>query len=370
MISNTVLKFIRHSAIDDLSVLHRRRVVIATMVSLIGISASLIMVILAILKRDFILIAVDIAMASLLSFFLYRVKKTTELKRVMELGSLAMGCFGVFYFFYGQGDVNTHLWFYTYPLTAVSITGRKSGAIHFHLFLVILLIGTVGQHLIIDADTTFSVANFIRFVFSLYVVFTITTYIEQTSETEHDLLIAQNEELEKAKRDLEELTIRDPLTGLFNRRYLDEVLPLGISQSRRYKDEIAVMMIDVDFFKKYNDFYGHQKGDEALKIVAQAIESCVRRNTDYVCRYGGEEFAIVMNKCNAAAVDLIADNIIKTLHEKNEPHVYGVKGRITVSIGTATADQMVVDTEKTIIERADKALYEAKRLGRNRYCKM
>ncbi len=354
---------------EGLPVLYRRRIVIAIVFGLLGVVITLLMTVVNWLSDMHTLSYVNAFMGAFFTIFIIEVKRGKHLDRVLRTGS---GVFGVLilYLYFSDGFASkTYLWMYTYPIIAIALGGLKSGRIQFLVSYMLVIIGTA--ILWINGTYSYEPVVLIRFSLSLFVVFTISSYMEATSEQEHELLQRNFKALEIARKDLLELTIRDSLTGLFNRRYLDEVLPLAITQSRRYHDSVSVLMIDVDFFKKYNDYYGHQKGDEALQKVAQVLLDGIKRENDYVCRYGGEEFAVIMNKCNNEAVDSYARSVVAGFEKLNETHRFGIEERITVSIGTATSDLVdALDTKESLIKRADTALYAANRLGRNRYCKI
>jgi diguanylate cyclase (GGDEF)-like protein len=159
-------------------------------------------------------------------------------------------------------------------------------------------------------------------------------------------------------------SIRDPLTSLYNRRYLQEFLSKQIYQSERTKNSLALLMIDVDYFKKVNDIYGHDAGDIVLKELAQLFLNHVRPG-DIACRYGGEEFVLVLYNING---DNARKRAEKLKHDASLLIVeYGAQpiGSISISIGIAIYSEDGVTCEK-LIESADKALYFAKNTGRNK----
>jgi diguanylate cyclase (GGDEF)-like protein len=174
----------------------------------------------------------------------------------------------------------------------------------------------------------------------------------------------RTEELAEANLRLELLAITDPLTGLANRRQLSKVLEQEWLRGLRSGQPIGLAMIDIDRFKNYNDHYGHQGGDECLRLVARTIQSSARV-TDLVSRYGGEEFCIVMPGTDAEAAWLVAERVRQAVADLCEPHTGSDTGSVTISVGLTSAVPAVGQPDQ-LIEAADQALYEAKRDGRNR----
>ncbi len=162
-----------------------------------------------------------------------------------------------------------------------------------------------------------------------------------------------------------ELSLKDPLTGLSNRRHFHNMLDKTIDVVARSGDPALLLMLDIDYFKKVNDSYGHQSGDQVLRAVAQALAQCVRP-MDTVARYGGEEFAVIMPDCQTAFGFSVAERIRQTMQDMSIMLSPGVEIRVTVSIGGAYAPEWVRSTAALWTERADALLYRAKNEGRNR----
>lgn len=161
------------------------------------------------------------------------------------------------------------------------------------------------------------------------------------------------------------MSITDPLTGLHNRRYLEARLTEELSRSKRYDYPLSFMMIDIDDFKLYNDRNGHQAGDRALEITAQCLRAALRK-VDVASRYGGEEFSILLPQTTLQEAGVIADRIRRKITET--PFTHGKSqplGAVTVSIGLS-AFSPALDSAEAIVRAADRALYHAKRHGKNR----
>ena len=167
-------------------------------------------------------------------------------------------------------------------------------------------------------------------------------------------------------RKMNAMAHRDPLTGLANRRHFDQVCKNAIAQGTTLETPFTVILLDVDFFKRYNDHYGHQAGDECLILVAECLEESVREPGDLVARYGGEEFVVLLQETDLAAGERVAQRIRATLAARALPHAASeVDPHLTLSQGIAQWRQG--ESLVMLLERVDGALYEAKGAGRNCY---
>ncbi|MBI5208308.1 MAG: diguanylate cyclase [Candidatus Firestonebacteria bacterium] len=168
--------------------------------------------------------------------------------------------------------------------------------------------------------------------------------------------------------EMEQLAITDGLTHIYNHRYFQEQLAREIKRANRYKLNISVLMIDIDYFKQYNDKYGHPKGDQVLKKVALLVKKFVR-NVDIVARYGGEEFIVIMPETDAQDSYDVAERIRKKIMSEKFPDSNKeIDEKITISIGVASYSKNNEKTRDEIIEKADQSLYQAKKEGRNKVC--
>jgi diguanylate cyclase (GGDEF)-like protein len=174
----------------------------------------------------------------------------------------------------------------------------------------------------------------------------------------------RTKELEVANGRLEVLAVTDELTGLANRRRLIDVLEIELLRSLRGATSTGVMMIDIDYFKAYNDRYGHLAGDNALRKVADALQRSVRA-TDVIARYGGEEFAVVLPRTALAESKEVAERARAAVAGLREPHLGSPSGTVSVSIGIASQTATRQTTVEQVLAAADAHLYEAKRRGRN-----
>ncbi|MBB2961910.1 diguanylate cyclase [Methylobacterium sp. R2-1] len=165
--------------------------------------------------------------------------------------------------------------------------------------------------------------------------------------------------------ELERMATTDALTGLANRRRFDEVLAREWRRSARTQQPLSLILLDADYFKGFNDRYGHQKGDEALKLIARSIESATAPIHDIACRIGGEEFAVILPDTYTVGAKIVAERIREAVSGWKEPHAESPHGVLTISAGLAQIPQMRAVDPVALIACADRALYEAKAGGRN-----
>ncbi|MGM0526476.1 MAG: sensor domain-containing diguanylate cyclase, partial [Pseudomonadota bacterium] len=183
-------------------------------------------------------------------------------------------------------------------------------------------------------------------------------------------LIETQRQLEEANLKLQAQATQDGLTAIANRRALDEKLESEVKRAKRQRTGIAVLLIDIDHFKPYNDYYGHLKGDAVLRTVAECLSNIMQRSTDFVARYGGEEFAVVMSTDSAWQALRKANELLDAIerleieHKKSSTEPY-----VTVSIGgyfeQPSDDSDIQNAIKRLLDNADKGLYQAKFDGRN-----
>ena len=181
-------------------------------------------------------------------------------------------------------------------------------------------------------------------------------------------IVAMQQAIYRQHLQLREASILDGLTAIPNRRHFEETLATEWKRCARAGNPISAVLTDVDFFKQFNDIYGHQAGDACLKAVANALNESLFRVEDLAARYGGEEFVIVLPGTDLEGAVAVAERMRQTIRELNIPHEHGVTGLISCSFGVASMTPMPDNTPKELIQEADSRLYAAKRGGRNRVC--
>ena len=173
------------------------------------------------------------------------------------------------------------------------------------------------------------------------------------------------QELEDANKELQEKNTLDELTGLYNRRFYDQKIQAEFRRSRRNLTPLSLVVIDIDYFKKVNDNYGHLAGDECLYAVAQKLADTVSRPEDFVARYGGEEFVVLLPQTDKQGALFVAEQIQKAIEMLAIVHEDSFTGYLSVSMGINTVNHHQCDDHLTFIQAADDALYYAKNQGRN-----
>lgn len=188
----------------------------------------------------------------------------------------------------------------------------------------------------------------------------------QALEIRNEALSQLRLTLETANQRLKRLVAIDALTGVANRRHFDRSLDRELRRVRRDSQSLSLIFLDLDEFKRFNDTYGHARGDEVLRRVAHTLNETFRRGGDFVARYGGEEFAVVLPGVDARRAALYAERLRRRVWRLAIPYEVGEStDRVTISGGVATLSPGMIATSEQLLRAADKALYRAKRLGRN-----
>lgn len=176
------------------------------------------------------------------------------------------------------------------------------------------------------------------------------------------VLDSTNRELSRVNKELEKLSQTDSLTGIFNRYAFDKAIKNEWDRCRRHNIPLTLIMIDIDFFKAFNDNYGHQAGDDCLRLVAGVLSNCAKRSSDIVARYGGEEFAVILPHTKVENAIVFAEQIKSGIKEMAVPHAFSaVSAYLTISMGVHTITPSDKSSVEEFIKITDNALYEAKK---------
>ena len=176
-------------------------------------------------------------------------------------------------------------------------------------------------------------------------------------------------ELKQYRDRLKQSAMIDGLTSVPNRRRFDEALKIEWQRAQRYNQPLSLVMVDIDYFKNYNDTYGHLEGDECLRQVAAALQNTLKRPTDMAARWGGEEFACLLPDTDKEDATMLAETLRQAVEEIKMPHKSSLVAEVvTISVGIATKHPSIEQLPDVIVDQADRALYRAKESGRNRVC--
>ncbi|PKN37149.1 MAG: hypothetical protein CVU62_11115 [Deltaproteobacteria bacterium HGW-Deltaproteobacteria-2] len=245
----------------------------------------------------------------------------------------------------------------------------KWGVISAIIMLLSLNVGLIGFD---QTDNKLATVVIIDYVFlgssisALIGTFLIERSLRQ-NYLQSRLLSVENRDLEESNLTLQYLSAIDGLTQIANRRSLDRSLAIEWQRARRKREPVGFIMADIDHFKMFNDTYGHQAGDECLRVVASLIKDHARRPGDLAARYGGEEFALVLTNSSAEQARIIAEQMRKKIMETTIKYEKSVSTNITVSLGVASMVPGIGQANPdALILEADQAMYRAKRSGRNR----
>ncbi len=190
-------------------------------------------------------------------------------------------------------------------------------------------------------------------------------YIVRTMQTQY-WYVETKDALVGMVQTFEQMSLSDATTGIANRRAFDQTFEKLTASAIRERTSLGILMIDIDLFKKYNDTYGHQAGDECLRHVATLIAQQLHRPTDFFARYGGEEFVVLLPRISKAGIRAVAQRLTNAVADAKLDHALGIEQRVTISVGIAHDDPPAADPSDAL-RRADEALYRAKGAGRNRF---
>lgn len=264
------------------------------------------------------------------------------------------------------------IWAFFTPLAAMLFADAAHAAKWMIAFLLLAIFsGFIDSSLQGLVPPMGTIANVTFFVLNMgfgcaSIFFVLNYFVKQREDSLKQVIAAHNdlehanEMLRQNENRIRELMLTDPLTGLGNRRHLDERLQAEFSRAQRYNNSLCVVMTDIDHFKGINDTYGHNIGDHVLKMFATHLQEAVRAS-DFVARFGGEEFILVLPETTLQGALLLAERIRATLERKD---FSGIERRITASFGVTVTKKG--DTLEEILLRADRALYVSKETGRNR----
>ena len=309
---------------------------------------------------------IDILATTISIFTIISLYKTHNVQLAAKIATTNLMFFFLLLVYLNGNSHFTLIWTIFLPIFAILVNGKNIG-IYFSLAFYIPLLSYAYYNIGIWEDGLWILVDWLRFASSA-VILTFAMYMNEKALEASDIKLEEIRFKEQQHiEELHEKSITDELTGLYNRRYFYDMVPKLTTLAKRQELYITFFILDIDYFKNYNDYYGHMLGDKTLKLVANAIKGYIHRGDDFVFRLGGEEFAgIILSENKAKTHDWIQGlcGVVEALQiEHIESEIANV---ITVSIGIATISH---DTDRNIdhlYSFADQALYTAKNSGKNR----
>jgi len=299
-------------------------------------------------------------------FNILYVRKTKSIVLAGHLASIVVLLFFLFFLPETQNQDLSIAWLFLVPIFVVMLNGWKIGLFYvlfLYLYAVPMAYSGIGEW----QSGDWSEISFLRFI----VVLTISCLLAVLIDFSQDL--SNNRELKiRAKEakylsELRTLSITDALTGLYNRHYLNQIITSKIGNLKGQNHCLIFFIVDIDWFKKYNDFYGHQAGDDVIKKVADCIRSYVHRENDLVFRLGGEEFGGLVESRNIKETQQWLTKMVDEIRKLEMPHSPEVSQPfVTISMGVASSALVDMASFHTLYKEGDDALYEAKQTGRNK----
>lgn len=312
------------------------------------------------------IIAILDSFAALVSIHaIYILQSEKDLPKAAKIATFNVMLF-ILLFVYTNGSSHFGLiWTIFLPIFAILVNGKKIGlyiSIFFYSILYYMAFTSIG----LWDDGRWMIQDFMRLMFSSIILIYIMYMNEKALESSDKKLIETRAREKDYIESLHLLSITDTLTDLYNRRYFNEMAPKLISLSKREKHALIFFILDIDYFKQYNDTYGHIKGDEALQKISKALKDHIQRGDDFIFRLGGEEFAGIVLSEDIEECHIWIKSICKIIEDLKIEHSSStISPYITVSVGVTTVYPDDGLNIEQIYALADKALYAAKEDGRN-----
>jgi len=315
--------------------------------------------------NNYLIGIIDILAALNACYALYYLHKFKVLERAINLGMINLFIFFLTFVYINQNHDLGLIWTIFFPLFAILLKGRKNGALLATLFYTILFYFAY-DGIGVWQDGAWSLASFLRLFFASVVLTYIVYFMEYSQEIAEENLAGIREKEAESMAKLKQLSIKDPLTGLYNRRHFHEIFERQFQISHRHNFYFALFILDIDFFKQYNDTYGHQKGDEALCLVADCLKRHMRRSDDFIFRLGGEEFSGICISENKAKIREQISSLCTLIESLNIEHKGSdISEYLSASIGVKLISEYDDYNFDRLYKEADDALYQAKRDKRN-----
>lgn len=318
------------------------------------------------LLGDIFISLLDFTAAVAATITLIRLRRNKDIKQASLFTMIIVIVFMISFIVTNENSHFGIIWSIFVPIFAIEFNGKKIGSIISILFYAIMFslayygIGVWNDGAWDKVDLTRYIASSSFLTFILYII--------ESAHNEADKELSRTREREKSiLEELKNQAITDGLTGMYNRRHFNTVVPKILATAQRQGTYISLFVLDVDFFKPYNDYYGHQKGDATLQKIAQELMAFVQREGDYVFRIGGEEFAGVIHTEDKIESEAWLSQLNARIVALNIPHERTklAEKKVTASIGVCTTTVSAEHDMQYFYKRADDALYRAKESNRN-----
>lgn len=366
----SLLKELTKGQVTFESIEYQRRYVLISLLTIVGLTALFIFGGYLFYKKLYTIAVLDFSVFfTVLGLHLYA-KKKDDYRISIRLELILIGILFLYMLIASPVNIGGWGWATLYPLIVMFTLGKEGIA-----YGVIFLLGVIGG-LVLRSTPLIEIETYrptliSRILFMYVVTFSLAIVIEKVWRDSLQVLNGLHEELKgvtlklaKAKKEVEELSLHDPLTGLYNRRYFDAILhDISLISAREFSS-LGIMMVDIDHFKKINDTYGHAIGDHALVAVTQAISKVIRRKSDLLFRYGGEEFIVLLYGPSKEQMHILANDIRM---EVTRPYLIDQIERVSVSMGGALWKPEALESIEDFVQFADSAMYSSKENGRDRY---
>ena len=313
--------------------------------------------------HDFSVMAVNVSIALLSLVSLYLLRERHDHVSAGYLGTVVLFAGFIVVTVMLEGANYTLIWSYFFAPFAMITLGASRGLVITLLFLAIILsVSYMGIGSWMQGE--WNLQSYLRFlvahILMVYIIYAVQNSNERANRKIEALRSKEQEQLKL----FETLSVTDPLTGLYNRRFLEELFPRQLNSARRHNKVFAFFLLDMDYFKQFNDSYGHQKGDWALEQVSEVLKSSLRRSEDYAFRMGGEEFAGIVIGDDRNSVETRIASVVEAMRACGIENSGSNTGTLlTCSIGAYVVEDE--DDFNAIYRKADEALYKAKADGRD-----
>lgn len=315
--------------------------------------------------ENLILSTLNASAALLIWAAIYYVRKTKVTKLAGHLGAIAMIGFLISFLSVTQSEDLSVAWAFLAPFFIIMLNGKSVGVAYLSIFYV-LVIPMAYSSIGIWQDGDWSLLSFFRFVAVMFLATIMALLIEfsQRLSNNRETYLRNNETA--YLDELKVLSQTDALTGLYNRHFFNEIIECKIKKLANTKQELSFFMIDIDSFKAYNDSFGHQKGDEVIKKVADCIVNYVKRENDLVFRLGGEEFGGLIEGRTTEETELWLSGMVKAVADLNLPSAPKAEHPfVSISMGVCSSEVHSQKDFTELYKHADEGLYMAKQNGRN-----